>query len=130
MRKPGINPSTELPNMADVVIIGGGVIGAVTAFCLAREKFDVLLLERHDIGAGTTSSAAAAALLQTKTSRTKLQIANKSLSLLDQLHHDLDCGFEYKHTGSLLAASTPDEMDLIREMNTNLRSLGIGCRFG
>jgi glycine/D-amino acid oxidase-like deaminating enzyme len=115
----------ELPRTADVVIVGGGVVGVVTAYTLARAHYDVLLLERHDIGSGTTSAAAAAALLQTKTSPKKLQIANKSLTLLDLLHEGVECRFEYKHTGSLLAANTPDEMDLIREMNANLDSLGL-----
>jgi sarcosine oxidase subunit beta len=114
-----------LPQKADVVIIGGGVIGTVTAYFLARAHYDVLLLERNDIGAGTTSAAAAAALLQTKTSATKLRIANKSLALLDQLHEQLDRRFEYEHTGSLLVAKTSDEMGLIRKMNDNLRSLGL-----
>lgn len=125
MNKSLLRSHAELPRKADVVIIGGGVIGVVTAYFLARAHIDVLLLERHDIGAGTTSAAAAAALLQTKTSAKKLQIANKSLSLLDQLHEQLDRRFEYDHTGSLLAANTPDEMDLICKMNSSQQSLGL-----
>jgi len=125
MEKSLLRSYSKLPQKADVVIVGGGVIGTVTAYILARAHYDVLLLERHDIGAGTTSAAAAAALLQTKTSATKLQIANKSLALLDQLHEQLDRRFEYEHTGSLLVANTAEEMDLIREMNGNLRSLGL-----
>jgi sarcosine oxidase subunit beta len=115
----------KLPHKADIVIVGGGVIGVVSAYFLAKANFNVLVLERNDIGAGTTSSAAAAALLQTKTSAKKLQIAAKSLALLDQLHEQLDCRFEYEHTGSLLAANTSDEMNLIQEMNANLQSLGL-----
>jgi sarcosine oxidase subunit beta len=126
MKKPLYPPLSKIPKKAEIVIIGGGVIGTVTAYFLAKAQHNVLLLERHDIGAGTTSAAAAAALLQTKTSAKKLQIANKSLTLLDQLHEQLDRRFEYEHTGSLLAANTPDEMVLIREMNANLKSLGLG----
>jgi len=125
MKNALVRSDSEIPRKADVVIIGGGVVGVVTAYFLAKAHYDVVLLERYDIGAGTTSAAAAAALLQTKTSSTKLAIANKSLALLDQLHEGMDGRFEYKHTGSLLAAKTPDEMDLIREMNTNLKSLGL-----
>ena len=125
MGKPFSFLKQELPKKADAVIIGGGVIGTVVALYLARLKCDVLLLERNDIGTGTTSAAAAAALLQTKTSATKLQIANQSLHLLDLLHEQLEHRFEYKHTGSLLAANTPDEMTLIREMNDNLSNLGL-----
>ena len=121
-----MNYSTiTFPTTVDLVIIGGGVIGTVTAYKLAKEGMRVLVIERRDIGSGTSSSAAAAALLQTKTSAKKLSLANRSLKLLDDLHEELEGRFEYAHTGSLLAASTDSEMQLVREMNSNLLSLGL-----
>jgi glycine/D-amino acid oxidase-like deaminating enzyme len=114
-----------LPHKAEVVIIGGGVIGTVTAYVLAKAGIQVLLIDQKEIGSGTTSKAAAAALLQTKTSAKKLALANRSLKLLDDLHDQLDGRFEYAHTGSLLAATTEDEFQLIRQMYTTLQSLGL-----
>ncbi|MEV4318982.1 FAD-binding oxidoreductase [Actinocrispum sp. NPDC049592] len=43
---------------ADVVVIGGGVMGASTAFHLAEAGVDVLLAERDTLGSGSTSRAA------------------------------------------------------------------------
>jgi glycine/D-amino acid oxidase-like deaminating enzyme len=43
---------------AEVVIVGGGVIGASVAFHLAEEGVDVLLLERGELGSGSTSKGA------------------------------------------------------------------------
>ena len=121
-----MNPSPNtLPNTANVIIIGGGVIGSVTAYVLAKAGLRVLVIERQDIGSGTSSSAAAAALLQTKTSIKKLTLANQSLKLLDNLHEQLEGSFEFAHTGSLLAACNDDEMNLIREMNANLSAMGL-----
>ena len=121
-----MNPSPNtLPNTVDVVIIGGGVIGSVAAYVLAKAGLRVLVIERRDIGSGTSSSAAAAALLQTKTSIKKLALANQSLKLLDNLHEQLGGSFEFAHTGSLLAACDDDEMQLIREMNANLLAMGL-----
>jgi glycine/D-amino acid oxidase-like deaminating enzyme len=117
--------SNILPNRAEVVIVGGGVIGTVTAYILARAGFQVLLIEKNEIGSGTTSKAAAAALLQTKTSAKKLAFANRSMTLLDDLHDQLGGRFEYAHTGSLLAATTEDEYQLIMDMNATLGSLGL-----
>ncbi len=114
-----------LPSKAEVVIIGGGVIGTVTAYVLAKAGIQVLLIERKEIGSGTTSKAAAAALLQTKTSPKKLALANHSLKLLDDLHDQLEGRFEYAHTGSVLAATTPDEYQLVKDMNATLQSLGL-----
>lgn len=51
--------SGSLPAEAAVVIIGGGVMGTSIAFHLAEEGVeDVLLLERDQLGAGSTSKAA------------------------------------------------------------------------
>jgi sarcosine oxidase subunit beta len=123
--KPMNYPTGTLPSKVDLVIIGGGVIGTVTAYKLAKAGMRVLVIERQDIGSGTSSSAAAAALLQTKTSAKKLSLANRSLKLLDDLHEELEGRFEYAHTGSLLAATTDSEMQLVVEMNANLRLLGL-----
>jgi sarcosine oxidase, subunit beta len=43
---------------AEVVVVGGGVIGASVAFHLAEAGVDVLLCERGELGAGSTSKGA------------------------------------------------------------------------
>jgi sarcosine oxidase, subunit beta len=43
---------------AEVVVVGGGVIGASIAFHLAEVGVDVLLLERAELGSGSTSKGA------------------------------------------------------------------------
>jgi sarcosine oxidase, subunit beta len=43
---------------AEVVVIGGGVIGASISFHLAESGVDVLLLERAELGSGSTSKGA------------------------------------------------------------------------
>ncbi len=113
------------PSCCDVVIIGGGVIGTVTAYFLAKAGLHVVVVEKYDLAAGTSSAAAAAALLQTKTSPVKLTLASESLCLLDQLYQELEGSFEYEHSGSLLAATSEDEMNLVYEMNQKLRGLGL-----
>ena len=46
-----------LPRSADVVVIGGGIIGTATAFFASRAGFDVVVLERRD-GLGTLTTGA------------------------------------------------------------------------
>lgn len=47
-----------LPERADVVVIGGGVMGTSIAFHLAEAGVDVCLLERSELASGSTSRAA------------------------------------------------------------------------
>ena len=49
---------TLLPSRAEVVVVGGGVVGASVAFHLSEAGVDVLLLERSELASGSTSRAA------------------------------------------------------------------------
>ena len=54
-----VSASSSLPDTASVVIIGGGVIGTSVAFHLAEAGVrDVVLLERAELGSGSTCKAA------------------------------------------------------------------------
>ena len=47
-----------LPPAADCVIVGGGVVGCSLAFHLARGGLRPLLLEKGELGAGSTARCA------------------------------------------------------------------------
>lgn len=49
---------SRVPERAEVVVVGGGVIGTSAAFHLAEAGLDVLLLERSELASGSTSRAA------------------------------------------------------------------------
>ena len=54
-----VQPDNKLPTSAQVVIIGGGVIGCSTAYHLAKLGWkDVIILEKNELTAGTTWHAA------------------------------------------------------------------------
>ena len=47
----------QLPERADVVVVGGGIAGTSAAYHLARAGVEVVLIERGSIGGGATAAA-------------------------------------------------------------------------
>jgi sarcosine oxidase subunit beta len=56
-----VSYQSELPASADVVIVGGGAVGAATAFAAARAGLRPLLLERRQVLCSLTTAAATGA---------------------------------------------------------------------
>src|SRR4051812_37690404 len=48
----------KIPERSDIVVIGAGVLGASTAFHLARMGREVVLIDRGPLGAETSSQGA------------------------------------------------------------------------
>jgi glycine/D-amino acid oxidase-like deaminating enzyme len=69
----------ELPARAEVVIIGGGVMGVSIAFHLAEaDVTDVLLLEANALGSGSTCKAAGGVRAQFS-DRVNIELGARSL---------------------------------------------------
>ena len=72
----------SLPDSAEVVVVGGGIIGVSTAYHLAKHGCnDVLLLERDQLTSGTTWHAAGLMVTFGSTSETSVSIRQYSKEL-------------------------------------------------
>jgi glycine/D-amino acid oxidase-like deaminating enzyme len=98
-----------LPSRADVVVIGGGVIGVMTSHFLARKGLSVLLLEKGRI-AGEQSGRNWGWVRQQGRDPDELPIMVESLSLWKSLSAELGEGLGFRQTGVLYLAKTDREM--------------------
>jgi glycine/D-amino acid oxidase-like deaminating enzyme len=89
-----IESSRELPRHADVVVIGGGVIGVFTAYYLARRGLSVAVIEKGRISAEQSSRNWGWCRQQNRDAR-ELTMATKALELWEQFAADTgeDTGF-------------------------------------
>lgn len=106
-----IQTSPTLPASADVVVIGGGIIGVFTAYYLAQRGVSVALVEKGRIGAEQSSRNWGWCRQQNRDAR-ELPLASKSLDLWERFAAESgeDTGF---HRCGLLYLSN-DEAELSR----------------
>lgn len=78
-----IDSTPTLPEQADAVVIGGGIIGVWTAYFLARRGMKVALVEKGRIGAEQSSRNWGWCRQQNRDAR-ELPMATKSLELWDR----------------------------------------------
>src|SRR5215216_95186 len=93
---------SELPKQAQVVIVGGGVMGASTAYHLAKRGcMDVLLLEREAFfGQGATGKCAGGIRYQFST-EINIRLSQLSLPMLDRLEEETGQTADVRHCGYL-----------------------------
>ena len=115
----------ELPRRADVVVIGGGVIGCSIAFHLARSgHFDVLLLERRQITSGTTWHAAGL-IGQLRPSINMTNLARYTRELYDSLEEETGQATGYRRCGSVSLATGPERLEELRRSASMAKVFGL-----
>ncbi|MGI8306173.1 NAD(P)/FAD-dependent oxidoreductase [Saccharopolyspora hattusasensis] len=98
-----------LPGRAEVVVIGGGVMGISTAFHLAEAGVDVLLLERDDFGEGSTSKAAGGVRAQFS-DPVNIELGQRSLNAFEDFARRPGGEIDLKQFGYLFLLSDPDDV--------------------
>jgi 4-methylaminobutanoate oxidase (formaldehyde-forming) len=107
-------PDNSLPARAQVVIIGGGVIGCSVAYHLTKLGWrDVLLLERSQLTAGTTWHAAGI-VVSGFSSETDINMAKYTRDLYERLGEETGQDTGFKPVGYLQIASNPNRVNSLR----------------
>lgn len=114
-----------LPTHAEIIVIGGGIIGASTAYHLAKSGAkDVLLLERHKLTSGT-SFHAAGLVGQLRTSASVTKLLKYSVELYRTLEAETGHATGWKMNGGLRLACNEERMTEIKRQATTAHSFGL-----
>jgi heterotetrameric sarcosine oxidase gamma subunit len=114
-----------LPSHAQVVIVGGGVIGCSVAYHLTKLGWrDVVLLERSQLTAGTTWHAAGLVVTPSG-DELSVEMSTYTIELMKSLEAETGQSTGFKPIGYLQLACTPEWLEERRRMAVAARRLGV-----
>lgn len=114
-----------LPSQAEIVVIGGGVLGTSIAFQLAKAGAkDVLLIEKNELTHGSTWHAAGM-VGQLRSSRNLSRMLQSSVAIYRQLEAETGLAPGWRQTGSLRLISGSERMLEARRSLTLAKSMGL-----
>ncbi len=123
----GNPPTRGLPTRAQVVIIGGGVIGTSVAYHLTKLGYgDVVLLEQGQLSSGTTWHAAGL-VGQLRASESGTRLVQYSTQLYTELEAETGLTAGYKQCGGVTVARTEDRMIQLRRTAANAAAFDLEC---
>src|SRR6266487_3854687 len=121
-----LRPARTLPDRAQVVVVGGGVIGTSVAYHLAHMGMrDVLLLERDRLTSGTTWHAAGLMATFGSTSQTSTELRQYTRDLYSRLEAETGLATGLKQCGLIELAVEPGRLEEYRRVAAFNRHCGV-----
>ena len=115
-----------LPKTAEVVVIGGGVMGASTAYHLAQRGVDVVLLEKApSFGEASTGKCAGGVRHQFSTA-VNIELSRESFKMMERFPEELEQDIGLRKIGYLFLLDNETDMAQFRKNVELQNSLGIG----
>jgi len=120
----------DTPNTADIVIIGGGVMGASAAYHLAKRGMkNIVLLEKEEFfGTGATGRCAGGVRYQFST-EINVKLSLESLPMIERFREEIGQDVNYRKCGYLLIATYEKDATTFKN-NVELQNrLGVPTQF-
>jgi len=117
---------SELPSTADVVIIGGGVMGASAVYHLASQGIkDIVLLEKEEyFGQGSTGRCAGGVRYQFATD-VNIRLSLASIPMLERFELEHEQAIDYRKCGYLFILTNEKDVETFHVNVSRQHRLGV-----
>ena len=117
--------ATQVPERAQVVVVGGGIVGCSIAYHLTRRGItDVVVLEQGTLTCGTTWHAAGL-VAQLKATHSLTKLATYSARLFEELEDETEQATGYRTPGSISVADNEERWEEILRGATMAEGVGV-----
>lgn len=110
---------------SDIVVIGGGIMGASISYYCSKAGLDVTVLEKDELASGTSSRCDGNILAIDKDPGFDSQMSLESQKLVHELQHELNIPFEYRRLGSILVCENDHEMEAAQKWVDQQQAAGL-----
>ncbi len=118
----------DLPTHASVVVIGGGVIGLSAAYHLAASGVpDVVLVEKDELGSGSTCKAAGGVRAQFSDA-VNIELGLRSLRTFETFREEFGQEIDLHQVGYLFLLDRPEHVDAFERSVALQNELGVPSR--
>ncbi len=137
-----VYPALKEDVTCDVVVLGGGISGAFVAQCLAKEGLEIVVLDKRDVCAGSTSASTALLQYEIDTSLVDLskrigrlnavrayRLCHDSITAIECLVAELSIQCLFQRRKSVYLASRPSDAPLLREECAARQAAGIDVEY-
>lgn len=122
-----ISSNQALPQSADVVVIGGGIVGASTAYFLARRGLSVALLEKGYVGCEQSSRNWGWCRQQNRDAR-ELPLSGVSMRLWEEMTAEIGQDLGFRRCGLHYATDSPEQLATWEKWRETARQFGVNTR--
>jgi sarcosine oxidase subunit beta len=109
---------------ADVVIVGGGIMGCALAYQLARRNVDVLLLERETLGSQSTGKCAGG-VRQQFSMEANVRLQRMTVRMLGDFEQETGHPADFRQIGYLFVLTLPQHVEDFRDNMEMWRRVGL-----
>jgi glycine/D-amino acid oxidase-like deaminating enzyme len=123
-----VTASTHETTAPDVLVIGGGIVGAASAYHMARRGLSVTLLEANELAYGATGRNLGYIWLHTRRVGPEVDLVMHLRRELEELPGIFDDDFGLRTEGGLLYVHTEAQLETLREFVEQRQTDGVDVR--
>lgn len=115
----------DVGQSADVVVVGGGIVGAATSYFLAQQGLRVALLEGRELAYGATGRNLGFIWMHTRKAGPELDLVLPTRRGLEELPEELGADFGLQCNGGLIFFNDERQIPVMQEFVAQRKSVGI-----
>lgn len=114
---------------ADIVVVGGGIVGLCSAFELSRRGYDVVVAEQRMFAFGASGRNSGALWLQLRRNGCELELARRGIDHYAGYEEELGPTFEFRRNGGLFFYENEAQEAVLEDYAEDRRAAGLDVSF-